>query len=688
MGKRNLNKYKKKKKNLSDDEEIRNKNEEKELIDFQLDNIDSLVSNLNSNDYEIKEKITNILSSMEFDDNFKIKYENIFTNKIFIINLISLLNDKFYQIKYNSISTLINLIINFCDNNNNFLYIIFTETKFINFSIDIIQNFYLVEDKFSNEHIKRVKTLKNLLDLFMLIIDILENEIKNYFNEILFELIYLITEKRNFCNDELLIKVNKVLANIFSVKIINLNEIEFINKNNLFKKYFEMAFQFINYKYEENYDEKFFVNELLKNLYNFNLFYFSCCNNDYFLEKNIKIYEQLIDYFYNKIISEKFLINIENFNKELLNEINNNNDNDNNKMKIEEEKKLNTNKINDEIKLKAKNLDKEIDCLLYSLRIFNDIINSLDLCTDYNNNENNNNNIYNEEEYEELNDSNNYIEEEKDKYEIIINNSIKIILSQNNFFPLKNLLNSNFFNNLFKYCELRNKISKYFINDFDKLIIIQDNLIEIENLSLSLINNIINKFSNFFENNFIEILYNILIKNLDYYFKLKKIDNFEELNLYILIFRTILEKFKLNTNISNEFLNNLITLIKYSNDSFLQCNIIDIINFLLCYQNLYSFSINLKDLIFNNNINNNLEVLSHILNAFMDIFKNDDFESNKYLKELDIINLFNNNLNEFKKRIKNEKNNEKDTFDYIKETYINMKRFVKYKLDSFQKLNL
>ncbi len=55
---------------------------------------------------------------------------------------------------------------------------------------------------------------------------------------------------------------------------------------------------------------------------------------------------------------------------------------------------------------------------------------------------------------------------------------------------------------------------------------------------------------------------------------------------------------------------------------------------------------------------------------------------------MDIINLFNNNLNEFKKRIKNEKNNEKDTFDYIKETYINMKRFVKYKLDSFQKLNL
>jgi hypothetical protein len=411
MGKRNLNKYKKKKKKLSVDEEIKNKNEEKELIEFKLDNIDSLISNLNSNDYEIKEKITNILSFMEFDDNSKIKFENIFTNKNFIINLISLLNDKFYQIRYNSISVLINLIINFCDNNNNFLYIIFTETKFVNFSIDIIQNFYLVEDKFSKEHIKRVKTLKNLLDLFMLIIDILENEIKNYFNEILFELIYLITEKGKLCNDELLIKVNKVLANIFSVKIININEIEFINKNDLFKKYFEMAFQFINYKYEENNDEKFFVNELLKNLYNFNLFYFSCCNNDYFLEKNIKIYEQLIDYFYNKIISEKFLINIENFNKELLNEINNNNDDDNNKMKIEEEKKLNINKINDEIKLKAKNLDKEIDCLLYSLRIFNDIINSLDLCTDCNNNENNNNN-YNEEEYEELNDSNNYIEED------------------------------------------------------------------------------------------------------------------------------------------------------------------------------------------------------------------------------------------------------------------------------------
>ena len=686
MGKRNLNKYKRKKKNLNDDEESKNKNEEKEIIDFQLDNIDSLVSNLNSNNYEIKEKITNFLSSIEFDDNLKNKYENIFTNKNFIINLISLLNDKFYQIKYNSISVLINLIINFSDNNNIFfLNTIFTETKFVNYSIDIIQNFYLVEDKISKEHIKRVKTLKNLLDLFMLIVDIYEKEINNYFNEILFELIFLITEKKFFCNDEILIKVNKVLANIFSIKIININDIEFIKKNILLKNYLEMAFQFMNYKYEDKKDEKFFTNELLKNLYNFNLFYFSCCNNDYFLEKNINLYEQLIDYFYNKIINEKCLINIENFNKELLNEINNNDNND--KMNIEGEKKLNNHKINDEIKLKAKNLEKEIDCLLYSLRIFHDIINSLDLYTNYNNNENNNN-IFNEEEYEELNDSNNYIEEEKDKYEIIINNSIKNILSQNNFFPLKNLLNSNFFNSLFKYCELRNKISKYFINDFDILIIIQDNLIEIENLSLSLINNIINKFSNFFENNFIEILYNFLIKNLEFYFKLKNIDSFEKLNLYILIFRTILEKFKLNLNISNEFLNNLITLIQYSKDSFLQCNIIDIINFLLCYQNSYSFSKNLKDLIFNNNINNNLEVLSHVLNAFMDIFKNDDYESNKYLKELDIINLFNNNLNEFKNRIKKEKNPEKETYDYIKETYINMKRFVKYKLDSFQKLNL
>ena len=70
----------------------------------------------------------------------------------------------------------------------------------------------------------------------------------------------------------------------------------------------------------------------------------------------------------------------------------------------------------------------------------------------------------------------------------------------------------------------------------------------------------------------------------------------------------------------------------------------------------------------------------------MDIFSEDDLESNKFLKELGIVAMMKEGANEFKNRMKTAKKSkliDKEGYDYIKETLMNLKRFVKYKEDSF-----
>ena len=86
-----------------------------------------------------------------------------------------------------------------------------------------------------------------------------------------------------------------------------------------------------------------------------------------------------------------------------------------------------------------------------------------------------------------------------------------------------------------------------------------------------------------------------------------------------------------------------------------------------------------------------IEVISHLANSFMDLFCDDDLESNKILKELGIIEMMKQGANEFRARMKNAKiakEIDKDTFAYIKETLLNMKRFVKYKENSFIQLHI
>ena len=72
----------------------------------------------------------------------------------------------------------------------------------------------------------------------------------------------------------------------------------------------------------------------------------------------------------------------------------------------------------------------------------------------------------------------------------------------------------------------------------------------------------------------------------------------------------------------------------------------------------------------------------------MDIYKWDDIQLNQILKSLEIVSTMKKGCNELKTRSKTafkSKEITKEENQYIKETIINMKRFVQYKEDFFKK---
>ena len=80
----------------------------------------------------------------------------------------------------------------------------------------------------------------------------------------------------------------------------------------------------------------------------------------------------------------------------------------------------------------------------------------------------------------------------------------------------------------------------------------------------------------------------------------------------------------------------------------------------------------------------NIEIASHVINAFMDIYQWDDQILNKILKNSNVLNIMSNGAKTFKQKMDNlYKTNEitEDTYQYISETLTNMKRFIKYKKD-------
>ena len=666
MGKKNLKKYKQKK-NI--DQEDYKESTEEEMSKMIFKDVKSTIDKLNSTDLDTRNYITTILSTYQFNDTKEQSFRNIFTSPQVISTLANLLNDNFYQIKYNAISSLSNIIISYSDTDLD--KILLTQTNFCDLSINIIKDFANVE-KNTKEYIKRVRTLKNLLDLYMLLIDMSEEDIidsKINFNKIIYELLVLLINKTDFVSDELFLHINKFLGNVFSAMVIqisNINDNEYVN---LFKTYIDNLNNLFNNKDTSN---------IKKSSVCYNLFYINLINYDYFKKININLLPGLIDYSFTELTKDNLLTNLNHF-SEVINEI------EKDKNKIEENDKKNE-VTNDDIKSQAKIVHEEVESLYNCLKVFQEIITSVDLPTTVGDGKNEN--IINDNEYEDIDEDKDDNEIKNDLFDDIVHKTLNEVLSLNNYEPLKKMLNQKIMNNLSYLCDIENKLGDYYINENDKILLIKEDLGEIEYHSLSIINNIIVKYQKFITQDYVNSLYAFLGSKINALMgNIEKNEYF--LSLVILTLRTLLDKYNGNfKNFQDNDYINLFNIMKKVKDNFIKCNIVDIITFCACVDNKYNVGGELKNLLFSEN---DIEVLSHVINAFMDIFKNDDLESNKYLKEIDVINLFSKGISEFKnkfKKAKKENNLEQESIGYCKDTFLNMKRFIKYKEDSFKQLKL
>ena len=666
MGKKNLKKYKQKK-NI--DQEDYKESTEEEMSKMLFKDVKSTIDKLNSTDLDTRNYITTILSTYQFNDTKEQSFRNIFTSPQVISTLANLLNDEFYQIKYNAISSLSNIIISYSDTDLD--KILLTQTNFCDLSINIIKDFANVE-KNTKEYIKRVRTLKNLLDLYMLLIDMSEEDIidsKINFNKIIYELLVLLINKTDFVSDELFLHINKFLGNVFSAMVIqisNINDNEYVN---LFKTYIDNLNNLFNNKDTSN---------IKKSSVCYNLFYINLINYDYFKKININLLPGLIDYSFTELTKDNLLTNLNHF-SEVINEI------EKDKNKIEENDKKNE-VTNDDIKSQAKIVHEEVESLYNCLKVFQEIITSVDLPTTVGDGKNEN--IINDNEYEDIDEDKDDNEIKNDLFDDIVHKTLNEVLSLNNYEPLKKMLNQKIMNNLSYLCDIENKLGDYYINENDKILLIKEDLGEIEYHSLSIINNIIVKYQKFITQDYVNSLYAFLGSKINALMgNIEKNEYF--LSLVILTLRTLLDKYNGNfKNFQDNDYINLFNIMKKVKDNFIKCNIVDIITFCACVDNKYNVGGELKNLLFSEN---DIEVLSHVINAFMDIFKNDDLESNKYLKEIDVINLFSKGISEFKnkfKKAKKENNLEQESIGYCKDTFLNMKRFIKYKEDSFKQLKL
>ena len=672
MGKRNLKKYKKKKNIDQEDYEEKMKSKiSTKVHNNTFKDIPSLLQKLTSSDFDSLNKITSLLSYFEFSNIKEKSINDIFISKEIISALANLLNSEYYQIKYNAISALINILISYSDTDVD--KILLLNTDFCKYCINLINDFLKI-DKSSSEYIKKIRTLKNLLDLFMLIIDMTDSEnlMNNNFMNIVFHFIFLVIRDISPINEELLEHINIFLGSVFSKVVIQINTINNKEYMDSIKAYIEKMNNLFNNKDIPGYKKASVC---------FILFYISLINYEFLKQNNINLLPSLIEYSFNELTKDDIIKNLNNF-SELISS-------------LEKEKGLNeissknNEELNDDIKSKAKLVSEEINSLLNYLKIFQEIITTVEVAIQNSTTKNENENKINMEEYEEIDDDNNDINMTNTAlFDDIIYKVLNEILSMNNYEPLKKMINEKVMNNLSILCNVQNKIEDYYINDNDKILQIKETLGEIEEMSLSTINDIIIKYPKCLNNDYINSLYSFLGQKMNQLTQNIK-DNENFLSLIILTMRTLLDKYNGNFKNfpENDYLN-LFDIIQKVQDNFIKCNVIDIISLCACVDNNFRIGESLKNLLFSEN---DIEVLSHVINAFMDIFKNDDLESNKYLKQIGIVNLFNKAIPEFKNKFKNSKKEgklEEESIGYCKDVFINMKRFIKYKEDCFAQLKI
>ena len=675
MGKKNLKKYKKykKKKNLDEeeyDEKIESKNNKKWYGSIFKD-IPTLLQKLSNSSFDELNHITSILSSFEFSNIKEPSISSIFISPQIISAIANLLNNDNYQIKYNAISSLTNILICYADTDVDKILIL--NTDFCKYSMEIIKDFTKV-DKKTKEYIKRTRTLKNLLDLCMLIIDMTDSDnlINNNFISIIFQFLFLVINNNDLISEDLFEHINQFLGSVFSTIVIQIEKMENKECSNILKTYIEKMNNLFNDK-ETSYLNKANIS--------FILFYINLINYDYLKQNNINLLPGLIEYAFNELTKDNIINNLNIF-SELI-------------QSIEKEKNLNdiemkkNEQTNDDIKAKGKIASEEINSLLNNLKIFQEIITTVEEPQSNSNPKNENENNINMDEYEEIDEDNlDSNMKNSDLFDDIIAKVLNEILSVNNYEPLKKMISQKIMNNLSLLCNVQNKLEDYYINDNDKILQMKEALGEIEYMSLSAINNIIIKYNKFLNAEYINSLYAFLGQKMNQLLSNVR-DSEYFLSLVILTLRTLLDKYNGNfKNFGENDYINLFNIIQKVNDNFIKCNVIDIISLCACVDNNFKIGDDLKKLLFSEN---DIEVLSHVINAFMDVFKNDDLESNQYLKNIGVMDLFSKAVPEFKNKFKNAKKEgklEQESIDYCKDTFLNMKRFIKYKDDNFKQLKI
>ena len=539
--------------------------------------------------------------------------------------------------------------------------------------MEIITDFKKV-DKKTKEYIKQIRTLKNLLDLCMLIIDMTDSDnlINNNFISIIFQFLFLVINNNDLISEDLFEHINQFLGSVFSTIVIQIEKMENKEYINILKTYIEKMNNLFNDK-ETSCSNKANIG--------FILFYINLINYDYLKQNNINLLPGLIEYAFNELTKDNIINNLNIF-SELI-------------QSIEKEKNLNdiemkkNEQTNDDIKAKGKIASEEINSLLNNLKIFQEIITTVEEPQSNSNPKNENENNINMDEYEEIDEDNlDSNMKNSDLFDDIIAKVLNEILSVNNYEPLKKMISQKIMNNLSLLCNVQNKLEDYYINDNDKILQMKEALGEIEYMSLSAINNIIIKYNKFLNAEYINSLYAFLGQKMNQLLSNVR-DNEYFLSLVILTLRTLLDKYNGNfKNFGENDYINLLNIIQKVNDNFIKCNVIDIISLCACVDNNFKIGDNLKKLLFSEN---DIEVLSHVINAFMDVFKNDDLESNQYLKNIGVMDLFSKAVPEFKNKFKNAKKEgklEQESIDYCKDTFLNMKRFIKYKDDNFKQLKI
>ena len=660
MGKKRIKKYKinsSVKKENSESSSVNNddnKNEENKKIQIKIDLKFILDIINNSNPLEII-KLSSFLNTYNYDlliqeQDKREKEIFVLTSNDFLIpylNILIILKSKdedMKKIKYNIISSIINIFSSFSDKIN--LRYIYNKVLSEIFN----QCFLNYSKEFNNNNIidnTNYKILLLIFDLFQLFIDIMK-------------------EEENINSKSGLIYYDNIISLIIKEYIFNNNiEKEIKNKSELL-----LFSLFSNFYIEINdkNDIKLLLNNVFGNsdiveitpfLY-FVSFYILIINGD--LNSLNLIIQKIIDFskdiniFNNEINDFTCFIN-EFFNLE------------------EKQESINEiNSINSDAETKRKLNSFLFNChTIYSLfKIYNDII-------------------------ENLNDE----FSADDIYLTNISVNINKLFNKSNISILNQLFNDNFISSLIKLMNnlIQNNIESAFMDNNDSILRIKENLNDMLLLILGIINNIILKLNKKIKKDDISILMNIIYIRLNNY----KSNNDEEIYLIILLLRNMLEKKLINIetilieNNKNEELNPLDYKLLFSifnyflNDDYIKINIIDIISLIYSteitndkswYEVIQEINNLLMTLLYNEK---NIEISSHVINAFMDIYQWDDIILNKILKNSNVLNIMSNGLKTFKQKMENlYKTNEltEDAYSYVSETLTNMKRFIKYKKEN------